>query len=182
MAELGDGHSKEFWLDYLQTVQSSPDQRASTYTVHSWCQEIGNFHSVESPSQVRAGIISCWNLWFRDLYKDFPELFRTLCKAKFFSRSITFLQKLHSISKITHRKIYQLNQQYFFSKTFDHFDSIIQIAICILSNTFANRRQERTWIQRTLDSSRHIKYSVTRIISKIDPEASILSRRTATTE
>jgi len=167
MAELGDGHNKEFWLEYLQNVETDSDQRASTYTVSSWCQEIGNFNSIESPSQVRAGIISCWNFWFTDLFRDYPELSRTLNKAKFFSRSIIFLRKLNRISNITHRKIFQLNRRYSFHKTFENFDKIIGSSIHILRHSFSGQHFERSW--RTLNDTPVIKHLILQIITKIDP-------------
>jgi len=182
MSTLGEGQNKEYWIEYLQTIQNDSALRAATYTVQSWCQEIGNFRSIESPNNIRSGLISCWNLWIQDIRSDYPDLFNFLIQQRFFASGTTFLKTLNSFAKITHRKIFRTNQKYNFPHIFTSFENILATSVCILQNNFPVRRSERTWLACIFSEEPIVKSITVCIISKIDPTSKIFKKATATSE
>ena len=182
MLTLGEGQNKEYWIEYLQTIQNDSTLRAATYTVQSWCQEIGNFRSIESPANTRSGLISCWNLWIQDIRSDYPVLFNFLKNQRFFDSGTTFLKTLNTFATITHRKILRTHQKYNFTTIFTSFENIISTSVCILKNNFPERRAERTWLANTFREEPTVKRITICIISKIDPTSKIFKKVTATSE
>jgi len=182
MSSLGEGQNKEYWIDYLQTIQTDSSLRAATYTIQSWCQEIGNFGSIESPDNVRSGLISCWNLWIQDIRSDYPDLFSFLKDQSFFDSGTTFLKTLNTFATITHRKILRTNKKYNFPTIFSSFKNIIDTSVCILQNNFSKRREERIWLADSFKREPTVKRITVRIIGKIDPTSKIFKKEIATSE
>jgi len=182
MSILGEGQNKEYWIDYLQAIQNDSTLRAATYTIQSWCQEIGNFRSIESPDNIRSGLISCWNLWVQDIRSDYPDLFNFLAKQRFFASGTKFLTTLNTFANITHGKIFRTNQKYSFPQTFTSFENIIATSVCVLRNNFPARQTERTWLACIFREEPVVKSITVRIISKIDPTSKIFQKATATSE
>jgi len=182
MTHLGDGKDKEHWIDYIQIIRNDSTLRAATYTIVSWCREIGNFNSVESPNNVRSGLISCWNLWIQDIRTDYPHFFNFLLSKKFFDIGTTFLNKLNTVAKISHKRIFRINQTYRFHKIFENFNNILETSVCILQKKFQNRPQERKWLSRIFKKDPTVKSITITIIAKIDPSSDIFKKVPATSE
>jgi len=182
MIRLGDGKDKEHWIDYIQTIRNDSTLSASTYTIISWCREIGNFNSIESPNNVKNGLISCWNLWIQDLRADYPLFFNFLVSKKFFGRGTIFLNKLNTVAKISHKKIFRVNQTFLFHKIFENFNDILKTSVCILQKKFPNRPQEREWLSCIFKKEPIVKSITTTIIAKIDPSSDIFKKVQATSE
>ena len=182
MTNLGDGKDKEYWIDYIQTIRNDSTLSASTYTIASWCREIGNFNSIESPNNVKSGLISCWNLWIQDLRADYPHFFNFLISKKFFNSGTIFLNKLNTVAEISHKRIFRINQTYQFHKIFENFNDILKTSVCILQKKFINRLQERKWINCVFKREHTVKSITTTIIAKIDPSSDIFKKIPATSE
>ena len=169
MSILGEGENKEFWIDYLQKVKSDSELQASTYTIASWCQEIGNPNSFESPNNIKEGLTSCWNLWIQDLRANYPELYQFLNQEEFFLNGTFFLRKINTFTIITHGKIFRTNNKFPFRNIFANFNNIIATSLCILRNKFRNRARQRSWLTRTLDSSSIVRKITTNIVKNVNP-------------
>jgi len=182
MIHLGDGKDKEYWIDYIRTIRNDSSLSASTYTIVSWCQEIGNFNSIESPHNVKSGLISCWNLWIQDIRAEYPYFFNLLVSKKFFDSGTTFLNKLNTVAKISHKKIFRINQTYHFHKIFEKFNDILQTSVCILQKKFPNRPQERKGLSHIFKNEPIVKSITTTIIAKVDPSSDIFNKVPATSE
>jgi len=169
MSTLGEGENREFWIDYLQKVKSDSNLQASTYTIASWCQEIGNPNSFESPNNIKEGLTSCWNLWIQDLHADYPELYQFLNQEKFFLNGTLFLRKINIFTIITHGNIFRTNNKFPFKNTFANFNNIIAASLCILRNKFRDRSGQRSWLTRTLDSSSTVKKITNNLVKNINP-------------
>jgi len=176
MIYLGDGKDKEHWIDYIQTIRNDSTLSAATYTIVSWCREIGNLNSIESPDNVKSGLISCWNLWIQDIRTDYPHFFNFLVSKKFFDSGTTFLKKLNTVAKISHKKIFRINQSYLFHKIFENFTDILETSVCILQKKFPNRPQERKWLSHIFKKEPIVKSITITIIAKIDPSSDIFKK------